>query len=59
MRLGDEGRVVLGKGSDPDIMVASAKAYLNGLNRLDYMKTHGNGAAPAASGQASLKGQAP
>jgi 2-isopropylmalate synthase len=32
--------VVLGKGSDADILVASAKAYLNGLNRLEYLKEH-------------------
>jgi 2-isopropylmalate synthase len=38
VRLEEDGRVVLGKGSDPDILVASAKAFLNGLNRLDYLK---------------------
>ena len=38
VRLEDEGRVVLGQGSDPDIIVASAKAYINGLNRLDSLK---------------------
>jgi 2-isopropylmalate synthase len=47
VRLGENGNVVLGKGADPDILVASAKAYLNGLNRLDYLKhnplpTNGN-----------------
>lgn len=40
VRLGEGDRVVLGKGLDPDIMVAAAKAYLNGLNRLEYIKTH-------------------
>ncbi len=40
VRLGEGDRVVLGKGLDPDILVAAAKAYLNGLNRLEYMKTH-------------------
>ncbi|NBV89081.1 MAG: 2-isopropylmalate synthase, partial [Betaproteobacteria bacterium] len=34
MRLSKEGRIVNGMGSDPDIVVASAKAYLNALNRL-------------------------
>lgn len=34
MRLSKEGRVVNGVGADPDIVVASAKAYLNALNRL-------------------------
>ncbi len=38
VRLEDQGRVVLGKGSDPDIMVAAAKAFLNGLNRLDFLE---------------------
>ncbi|MFZ5587588.1 MAG: 2-isopropylmalate synthase [Thermodesulfobacteriota bacterium] len=47
VRLGENGNVVLGKGADPDILVASAKAYLNGLNRLEYLKhnplpTNGN-----------------
>ncbi|RPI74780.1 MAG: hypothetical protein EHM45_17285, partial [Desulfobacteraceae bacterium] len=27
-----------GKGADPDIITASAKAYINGLNRLEYLK---------------------
>lgn len=30
--------VVLGKGADSDIITASAKAYINGLNRLEYIK---------------------
>ncbi|MBM3376883.1 MAG: 2-isopropylmalate synthase [Betaproteobacteria bacterium] len=34
MRLSKGGRVVNGVGADPDIVVASAKAYLNALNRL-------------------------
>lgn len=34
MRLSKAGRIVNGMGSDPDIVVASAKAYLNALNRL-------------------------
>ena len=35
MRLSRKGRVVNGVGSDPDIVVAAAKAYLNALNRLE------------------------
>lgn len=35
MRLSKRGRIVNGVGSDPDIVVASAKAYLNALNRLE------------------------
>jgi 2-isopropylmalate synthase len=34
MRLSKGGRIVNGMASDPDIVVASAKAYLNALNRL-------------------------
>jgi len=33
-----EGRVVIGQGADPDIITAAAKAYLNALNRLVYLK---------------------
>ena len=34
MRLSQGGRIVNGVGADPDIVVASAKAYLSGLNKL-------------------------
>jgi 2-isopropylmalate synthase len=34
MRLSRSGRIVNGVGADPDIVVASAKAYLSGLNKL-------------------------
>jgi 2-isopropylmalate synthase len=34
VRLEQEGRIVNGLGSDTDIIVASAKAYINALNRL-------------------------
>ncbi|HEX5128006.1 MAG TPA: 2-isopropylmalate synthase [Rhodocyclaceae bacterium] len=34
VRLAKEGRVVNGQGADTDIIVASAKAYLNALNKL-------------------------
>ena len=40
VRLRENGLVALGKGADPDIINASAKAYINGLNRLEYLKTH-------------------
>ena len=40
VRLRENGLVALGRGSDPDIITASAKAYVNGLNRLEYLKTH-------------------
>jgi len=38
VRIQDKGLAALGKGADQDIFVASAKAYINGLNRLDYLK---------------------
>ncbi len=38
VRLMEDGLVALGKGSDPDIITASAKAFINGLNRLENMK---------------------
>ena len=34
MRLSKAGRIVNGTGADPDIVVASAKAYLSALNKL-------------------------
>jgi 2-isopropylmalate synthase len=40
VRLRENGLLALGKGADPDIITASAKAYVNGLNRLEYLKTH-------------------
>ena len=38
VRLQENGLIALGKGADPDIITASAKAYVNGLNRLEYLK---------------------
>ncbi|MBC7859435.1 MAG: 2-isopropylmalate synthase [Burkholderiaceae bacterium] len=35
MRLSKAGRIVNGVGADPDIIVASAKAYLSALNKLE------------------------
>ena len=34
VRLSRAGRIVNGVGADPDIIVASAKAYINALNKL-------------------------
>jgi 2-isopropylmalate synthase len=39
VRLKENGLLALGRGADPDIITASAKAYVNGLNRLEYLKT--------------------
>jgi 2-isopropylmalate synthase len=38
VRLEENGLVAMGKGTDPDIITASARAYINGLNRLEYLK---------------------
>jgi len=38
VRIEDNGKVVVGQGADPDIITAAAKAYLTGLNRLEYLK---------------------
>jgi 2-isopropylmalate synthase len=38
VRLRENGLVSLGKGADPDIITAGALAYINGLNRLEYLK---------------------
>jgi 2-isopropylmalate synthase len=40
VRLKEDGMVALGKGADPDIITASALAYINGLNRLEYLKAN-------------------
>lgn len=32
------GYTVVGRGADPDVLVASAMAYLNALNRLEWLK---------------------
>jgi 2-isopropylmalate synthase len=34
VRLEKAGRIVNGQGADTDIVIASAKAYLNGLNKI-------------------------
>ena len=40
VRLKENGLVALGRGADPDIMTAAALAFINGLNRLEYLKNH-------------------
>ncbi len=34
------GHSVVGRGADPDVIVASAKAYINALNRLEFLKNN-------------------
>ncbi len=36
VRIAEEGVKVSGRGSDTDIIVASAIAYINALNRMEY-----------------------
>lgn len=38
VRLEEKNKTVIGQGADTDIIVASAKAYLNALNKLAYWK---------------------
>lgn len=38
VKLEEKGKIAIGKGADTDIIVASAKAYINALNRLEYIK---------------------
>ncbi len=40
VRLRENGLEAMGRGADPDVITASAKAYINGLNRLEYLKAH-------------------
>jgi 2-isopropylmalate synthase len=40
VRLKENGLQAVGKGADPDIITASAKAFVNGLNRLEYLKAN-------------------
>ncbi|HEY3277323.1 MAG TPA: 2-isopropylmalate synthase [Syntrophorhabdaceae bacterium] len=38
VKIEEKGSTVIGKGTDTDIIVASAKAYINALNKLEYVK---------------------
>ncbi len=40
VRLEEDGHTVSGTGSDTDIIVASAKAYVNALNKLEHKKSN-------------------
>ncbi|MGM0787855.1 MAG: alpha-isopropylmalate synthase regulatory domain-containing protein, partial [Thermodesulfobacteriota bacterium] len=40
VRLKEDEVIALGRGADPDIITASAYAYINGLNRLEYLKNN-------------------
>ncbi|MHB8173992.1 MAG: 2-isopropylmalate synthase [Nitrospirota bacterium] len=41
VRLRQDNFTVMGQGSDTDIIVASAKAYINALNKLAYLRKRG------------------
>jgi 2-isopropylmalate synthase len=43
VKLEENGQTVIGKGADTDIIVASAKAYLSALNKLEYIKKKAEG----------------
>jgi 2-isopropylmalate synthase len=38
VKLEEDGSTVIGKGVDTDVIVASGKAYINALNKLDFVK---------------------
>jgi 2-isopropylmalate synthase len=38
VKLEEKGQTAIGKGADTDIIVASAKAYIHALNKLEYIK---------------------
>ncbi|MGQ9745602.1 MAG: 2-isopropylmalate synthase [Dissulfurimicrobium sp.] len=40
VRIEEDGVVITGYGADPDIITASARAYLNAINRMEYRKTN-------------------
>ena len=40
VRLEENGIQVIGQGADTDIIMSSAKAFVNALNRLEYRKKH-------------------
>ena len=44
--LEDDGVRVIGLGADTDIVVASAKAYLHAINKLEKRKELGSGPKP-------------
>jgi 2-isopropylmalate synthase len=41
VRLEEDGQIITGQGVDPDVVTASARAYINGLNRLKFSKEMG------------------
>jgi 2-isopropylmalate synthase len=56
VRLSENSRSVTGKGADPDTLVASAKAYLNALNKLTVRRQRGK-LEPIAVGERRIHSQ--
>jgi len=54
VRLKEEGLIALGRAADPDIITASAKAFVNGLNRLEYLKKNPISGSDAIDERASV-----
>ena len=46
VELKDRNTVAVGQGSDPDILVASAKALVNAMNRMEFLKNKKSTEAP-------------
>ena len=38
IELQDKGSISVGQGSDPDILVACARALVNAMNRMEFLK---------------------
>jgi 2-isopropylmalate synthase len=43
VKLHEKGSTVIGKGVDTDVIVASGKAYINALNKLEFVKRRKDG----------------
>jgi 2-isopropylmalate synthase len=43
VKLEEDGSTVIGKGVDTDVIVASGKAYINALNKLEFVKERKSG----------------
>lgn len=46
IELTDKGKTAVGQGSDPDILVACARALVNAMNRMEFLKTRKITSAP-------------
>jgi len=46
VRIKENGHTIIGQGASPDIIVASARAFVNALNKLEYRKRNIQGEKP-------------